>query len=53
MQNTQRVCASAPVKANPVLRASDKPVLDSTRRDVADNGRIRLGGTMRLPAHRS
>jgi hypothetical protein len=28
------------------------PVAASTPRDVADNGRIRLGGTMRLPASR-
>jgi len=28
------------------------PVAASTPRDVVDNGRIRLGGTMRLPAAR-
>jgi hypothetical protein len=28
------------------------PTSTATPRDVADSGRIRLGGTMRLPANR-
>jgi len=49
---TQRIAASTPVKGRPVVRRSDKPSSAATPRDVADNGRIRLGGSLRLPPNR-
>jgi len=45
-------CSVKSEPASTVDNSSNRNPAHSTPRDVVDNGRIRLGGTMRLPAAR-